>query len=321
MDSSNYMKSIDSLNIAITGARGYVGSAISKYFQAHNTYDNDKYLKIEVLELSRPRFSLADTTDYSFLENIDVLVHCAYDFDQICWEDIVKINVEGSIRLLQAAHQKGIKIIFISTLSAFPGCVSKYGKAKLLIEEAALPLGAMIIRPGLVYDEKPRGMVGAMLAIAKISPLLPLLNGGQQMLYFCHVEDLAAMAYAFSTRELNKRISNRKESSTKEDMPLAPPVALSVALYYTAASEQGLSFREFFNKLAALKEKKVLFLPLPSIIPLSMLKLIESLGFKFRIKSDSLISFMNLNPSVDFSSTRKTGCAFRELDLKTLRKA
>jgi nucleoside-diphosphate-sugar epimerase len=82
---------------------------------------------------------------------VDALVHCAYDFRPKRWPEIHRVNVDGSIALLRAARESGVKrAVFISSLSSFPACRSLYGQAKLEIEAAALELGCAVVRPGLV---------------------------------------------------------------------------------------------------------------------------------------------------------------------------
>ena len=76
-------------------------------------------------------------------------MHCAYDFSLLRREDINHVNVAGSERLFAAAHEAGIgTLVYTSSISAFEGCRSLYGKAKLEIERRAGAYGALVIRPG-----------------------------------------------------------------------------------------------------------------------------------------------------------------------------
>jgi nucleoside-diphosphate-sugar epimerase len=142
---------------AVTGASGYVGSRICNYFSARDW---------TVFELSRrPRqddvsgrfhipFELdAPPSASVFRDNrLRVLIHCAYDFRATQWNTICRRNVDGSSQLLRNAVQGGVEtIVVLSSISAFDGCRSMYGKAKLSIERAAADVDAFIVRPGLVY--------------------------------------------------------------------------------------------------------------------------------------------------------------------------
>src|SRR5438132_3747851 len=124
---------------AITGTSGYVGSCLRDFFEQQGW---------QIRELSRtpaaePRrwtpFSLEDGVVPRALEGVDVLIHCAYDFRPVRWQQIEAINVGGTQRLIEAAQRAQVRrIVLISTMSAFDGCRSKYGKAKLAMERLTL---------------------------------------------------------------------------------------------------------------------------------------------------------------------------------------
>jgi len=145
------------MRIAVTGSNGYVGSKIVDYLRQQGE---------EVFELGRTAskslkkneqfiyFELGKPIYYKSLQGFDVLIHCAYDFKLRKPKDINQINVQGSIDLLKTAKKAGVnKILFLSTVSAFDGCKTHYGKAKLAIEKEAKKIGAIIIRPGLIYGK------------------------------------------------------------------------------------------------------------------------------------------------------------------------
>ncbi len=280
---------------AVTGASGYVGSRIATYLAQHGA---------DIMELSRSgapslpgaramRFTLGDDLSAGSLSNIDVLVHCSYDFSVNDWKDIERVNVEGSAKLLRRAHMDGVPtIIVISTVSAFEGCRSLYGRAKLLIEREALRSGAYIVRPGLVYDDQaPRGMVGALAGLLQVVPVVPLIGGGKQVLYPCHADDLAHLVYILASRR--------------------PPVSTPIV----AATHDGLTFRQILENIARSRGKRRIFFPIPYLPVLGALRAIEAVGVRTRLRSDSLISLVNQDPKVDFSGLDMTGVKFRSLDL------
>src|SRR5262245_43665470 len=93
---------------AVTGAGGYVGGCIKNYFLQHGW---------EVLELTRqPKpgtraaaFRLGADLDPATLAGVKALVHCAYDFDPLRWQEIRAVNVEGARKVFQAAHTAGVE--------------------------------------------------------------------------------------------------------------------------------------------------------------------------------------------------------------------
>src|ERR1700733_1315284 len=118
---------------AITGGNGYVGSCVKNFFTAKGW---------EIFELTRRpkpgsrsfQFQLGDDISPELLSGVTTLVHCAYDFTPLTWDEIAAVNIEGSKKVIQAARTAKVpKIIFISSISAFDGCRSLYGKAKLEI--------------------------------------------------------------------------------------------------------------------------------------------------------------------------------------------
>ena len=147
----------------LTGARGFVGSRLKGYLERAG------WRVIAWTRQPEPgsdavAFRLGQEVKPGLLKGADALVHCAYDFGPRRWEDIAAINVSGSQKLLDAACQAGVRsVVLISTLSAFSGCRSLYGKAKLEIESVAQAIGAHVIRPGLVYSDNPGGMFGRLV--------------------------------------------------------------------------------------------------------------------------------------------------------------
>jgi len=76
-------------------------------------------------------------------------------------------------------------------MSAYRGCRSNYGKAKLLLEEKALQSGGVVVRPGLVWGKHPGGVMGSLISLVEKCPLVPTLAGHPApSQYLVHEEDL-----------------------------------------------------------------------------------------------------------------------------------
>ena len=136
---------------AITGSNGYVGSCVKNYFAARG-WDTFELTRRPKPNTRAAQFKLGDEISPDLLTGVDAFVHCAYDFKPLRWNEIAAVNVEGSRKILEVARHAHIpKIIVISSISAYDGCRSLYGKAKLEIEKIALANGALVVRPGLVY--------------------------------------------------------------------------------------------------------------------------------------------------------------------------
>lgn len=283
------------LKCAITGANGYVGSCIKKAFQEQ---------KDEVYELTRTKapghipFSLEEGVSPQHLKGLDVLVHCAYDFRASRWTDIERINIEGSKRLLRSAAEARIQtMILISTQSAFEGCKSMYGKAKLAIEKMAKKYDAIIIRPGLVYEEKAGGMVGSLNKISRL-PLIPLIGHGKYKLFATHQKDLSKLV---------------TEAAHKEFIIHDPIIA---------AHEEAHSFKDILTILRKASGKSPApFVSLPSSVLWALLRVAEIIRVPLGLRSDSITSLIYQNPNPNFEPTRKTQIAFRPFSAETLKEA
>ncbi len=279
---------------AITGSNGYIGGCMKNYFAANGW---------EILELTRQpkptsraiKFQLGEEISPSVFENAGALVHCAYDFKPLHWREIFAVNVEGSRKILGAARAAKIpKNIFISSISAFDGCRSLYGKAKMEIEKIALDNGALVIRPGLVYGSGPGGMFGKLAAQIRNSSVVPLIGDGSQIQFLVHNEDLCTFIEKFADAKIE-----------------------ITSQILTVANETPWPFKQLLLEIARAQNKKPRFIPLPWRLVWAGLKSAEICGLKLNFRSDSLVSLMNQNPAPDFSANVKIGLICRSFQSKS----
>ena len=257
------------MRIAITGGAGFVGWHLTTQLRA---------MGHDVTHLAR---------SFAIESEFDALIHAAWDFAD------PEVNVGGSMRLFDAAKAAGIpRIVFISSLSAFEGCRSRYGATKLTVEKAVAAIDGCTARLGFVCDDSTRGLSGALKRLAAL-PVIPLPGGGRQNLYTIRAEDLG---------DAFVKILNRCGG---KPLNLAHPEPISLAGILRAfARQQG---------------KRAVFLPLPWRILWAPLRAAESIGLKPKFRSDSLVSLMNQNPAPDFRGLAEYGIAvraFREGNLK-----
>jgi len=281
---------------AITGGNGYVGGCVKDYFTAQGW---------EIFELTRRpkpgarafQFQLGDDLSPELLSGVTALVHCAYDFTPLRWDEIIAINVEGSRKVLQAARAAGVpRIILISSISAFEGCRSLYGAAKLEIEKIALANGSLVIRPGLVYGGLVGGMFGKLAEKIQKSAVVPLAGNGSQIQYLVHNEDLSAFIEKFASGQIE-----------------IPPCVL------TAANERPWPFKQLIFEIARAQGKKPKFIPMPWRLIWLALKSAEACGLKLNFRSDSLVSLNYQNPAPNFSANARVGLVCRPFSLPTLK--
>ncbi|HXF09965.1 MAG TPA: NAD-dependent epimerase/dehydratase family protein [Desulfuromonadaceae bacterium] len=282
---------------AISGSNGYVGGCVKNYFSARGW---------EIFELTRrPKpgtrgmpFQLGQPVSPQLLSGIGTLVHCAYDFQPLRWDEIKAVNVEGSRKILEAARTAGIpKLIYISSISAYAGCRSLYGRAKLEIEKIAADNGALVVRPGLVYGSGPGGMFGKLAEQVRKSSVIPLIGDGSQIQYLVHNEDLSSFLERYASGQVTA--------------PGAGP--------FTAAHPQPWPFKELLREMGRAMGRRPKFVPLPWRLVWLGLKTAETAGLRLNFRSDSLVSLMYQNPAPDFAGNAAVGLACRPFQAETLK--
>jgi nucleoside-diphosphate-sugar epimerase len=288
---------------AITGASGYVGGTIKAYFKRHGwpVYELVHNAGRRGRDRQEPAvpYSLGgelDTRVRSALENCKLLIHCAYDFSLVDWQSIRKVNIDGAIRLLSGAGEAGVeRVVVISTMSAFDGCKSLYGRAKLAIEQEAEKTRSVVVRPGLVFGRSPGGVIGALAKIVSLSRIVPLIGGGHQVLHLAHEDDLCRLIF---------RIAAEKPEATSKPI--------------IGACENGKTLSRVLEVLASAKGREVKFVPVSWRLVAAALRIAETMGLRVGLRSDSVVSLMNLDPNPDFGPTRQLGVKFREFEREAL---
>ena len=269
--------------IAVTGAKGYAGSQIAAYLESQGD---------EVVELVRNpdatslrqqlKFELGTRIDPLEFQSrgIECLVHVAYDFRQIDWDQIRKINYEGSISLFDSFLEGGGKnCCYISTVAAWPGCKSMYGRVKLMTEEAAIKRNFWVIRPGLIRGGSQGGIVGTMLKLVRKFPAVPIIGYGLKCLYPVRTEELSRIVSKFT------RISHDDSSES----------------IIVAAHRQAMSLDEVVREMIQEHHlKRRILIPVPWRLAWLTLKSLEKLGISIGLRSDSVISLMNQDPNPPF---------------------
>ena len=275
--------------VGITGATGYVGSLIERALLESN-YEVVRLVRQPRSNSTDRQYALDGPLSEDLLDGLDSLVLCAWDMRLTDWTEVQAVNIDGSNAILNAADQGSIsRVIFISSMSAFEKCSSNYGRAKLLVEEQVRRIEhGVVVRPGLIYGESSGGMVGALLGIARLSPLLPMVGLGNYKLHTCHVEDLSSLVCSYAAA--------------------APLAATQQPIL--AAEATGRPFKTIVRTLAG---KNLFFIPVPWRLAWLVLRLLESLGIRMRMKSDSLIGLVRSDPAPDFSAQHRLPVTFRPL--------
>lgn len=258
------------MNIAVTGASGYVGGILCRGIDAAGHH---------VLAWSR-RPCPGDWNHYEIKDKpsglpwprVEALVHAAYDFGTGTLKEALSANVIPSIRLLKTANDHGVKhLVFISSISSFEGTRSAYGRAKLAIEKECLAMGGTVIRPGLVWGNHPGGVMGAMERVVKSLPIIPCLTGPQGLRqYLVHEEDLCTAVL---------------------DAAIAPPNPTGRLI--EATNPDPLALKQILNLIARRHHLRRSFLPFPWQFAMAALRAAETFGIKPPFRSDSLTGLVH----------------------------
>jgi hypothetical protein len=150
-------------------------------------------------------------------------------------------------------------------MSAYFGTRQTYGLMKLAVERTALDLGCAVVRPGLVYGESPGGMGGTLRKISRL-PLWP--NFKSAKLFLAHEDDVAQ---AIAT------IIDHYDELSGEAMGLVNAQSFDLPSIFAGLSPE---------------HKRRLSLPVPAVLVMAVLRLLESAGVPFPFRSDSLLGLI-----------------------------
>jgi nucleoside-diphosphate-sugar epimerase len=263
--------------VAITGGRGYLGSILASKFQTAGW--ETTLLVREAREKGEVAFQLGNRITPEVLSEHQAFVHCAYDFKPSSWAEIYQANILGSRFCFEAAIQAGVgRQVFVSSMSAYEGCCSMYGKAKLAVEQEFLPQGVFCVRPGLLWSDESKGMFGKLARAAGNLPFLPLVDGGEQKLALSQAEDLAVGVVNFC--------------QGSDEAPFEAQIT---------AYPELLTFRTILEGLAKQAGRNPRFISVPGWAPLAGLRGAEFFKIPLPFKSDSLVSLLHQNPAPTFS--------------------
>ena len=250
---------------AVTGATGYVGSCIASALAAE--FDVVPMGRNAEDEGIRWQMGAAqDVTAELRSRNVKTLVHSAWDFTHPKAAANWQCNVEGSRRLIAASQAAGVqRLVFISTISAFEGARSEYGKSKLAVEQMVLAAGGTVIRPGLVWGERSGGMFGSLRQQTNKGGIVPIIGDGRYPQYLIHEDDLAAIVLRAAKGEFTGQV-------------------------LTVAHPKPWLLRDLILRMAIEEGKTVKLVGVPWRGIYAALKIAETLGLKIGFRSDSVVS-------------------------------
>lgn len=261
--------------IAITGANGFLGSELTKYFI-------DQGWRVIALVRGSQRFTSTDDIRYveydlstgfdsSVLQQADYLIHAAYSKQGANGSEIFQTNLKAAEQIVTAARAHKLKkMVFVSSMSAHESAESIYGRQKLAIEKLFQGADCAIVRPGLIIGNG--GIVKQMFHFMRSKHMVPLIGGGKQPLQIVAVYDLVKV--------LATIINNRHSG------------------LFTIATPKVYSYKSFYATLSSHFSIKVLFIPVPFNLLMGVFKLTALLHIPMAVGADNLLGLKHLQ-SVD----------------------
>ena len=250
----------DIKKILVTGASGFVGSAIVRLAVSRGLGVRAMARKgtslnlLSGVPLSPDAIVHAEMTDPATLvkavEGVEAVVHCAATTSEMApdLELSRRVNVEGIRSLLEACNQAGVRrFIQMSSQSAHPANPAVYGRTKLEADEclrATRDIDWTILRPSIIYGPQGKGIFAKMLRYCRTLPVIPIPGNGKEEERPIHVDDVASAVLAC----------------------LAEPKTIGKT--YDLGGSEVLEFDDFIRTILKVigKKKMLVHLPLPFLL-------------------------------------------------------
>jgi NADH dehydrogenase len=146
----------------------------------------------------------------------------------------------GAGAVARAANAAGARMVHVSAIGADENSPSRYGRSKAAGEKAVLGAvpTATILRPSVVFGPEDQ-FSNRFAALARVSPMLPLIGGGLTRLQPVYVGDVATA------------VADAVDGKTR-------PGAI-----YELGGPEVLSMREIMEIILRITERKRILMPLP----------------------------------------------------------
>jgi len=150
------------------------------------------------------------------------------------------VQAQGAHTVAQAAAAAGARLIHVSALGANGESTSLYARSKAQGEAAVLGTvpGATVFRPSIVFGPED-DFFNRFACLARVSPALPLIGGGETKFQPVFVGDVA--------QAIAKAAGGQAKGGT----------------IYELGGPETKTFRELMEYVLAVTERKRLLLPLP----------------------------------------------------------
>lgn len=280
-----------SKTIAITGANGFLGQELVRYFSdagwSVRALVRDPSKATDQKNVGYAAYDITKPVADDLLQGVDYLVHAAYVKHDKQHPDAMGLNIKGAEALAANAKRHGVhKVIFISSMSAHDEAVSVYGRQKLAIEKVFDPTTSTIIRSGLILGNG--GIVEEMSAFMRSKHAVPLIGGGKQPLQVVAVYDLV---------QAISRIIERDITGT-----------------LVIATPQVYTYKQFYAALATSLGVKIVYVPVPFNLLLGIFRAAAALHVPLGVGEDNLMGLKMLRSMDSEADIQKLGMTLDPLE-------
>lgn len=281
--------------IAITGANGFVGRALTEYFLDQKWHVVGLVRNPSAGTNPKAEYRKYDITKplpVGSLDGVDYVVHAAYIKLGNQAPDALEINVTGAKRLLAACKDQNVrKALFLSSMSAHDQATSVYGQQKLAIEQLFEGAEGVCLRSGLILGHG--GIVEDMAKFMRTKHIVPVIDGGKQPLQTIAIYDLCHVIEAALVKDIRGTL--------------------------TVATPQIYTYKEFYSVLAKSLRTKVIFVPIPYYALLAAFKVATALHLPLDVGEDNLKGLKQLRSTETSADLRRLSISLDDLRL-TLQK-
>jgi nucleoside-diphosphate-sugar epimerase len=258
--------------VVITGAGGYLGSALCRFF---HTMPACRVVAVSRSEPGHRHYDshvLADVFAQDWAAQVAsgpvTLINCAFDFAAVGTAEPAQRYAVFARNLALLCQAPATRLINVSTMSAFPGCRTDYGREKLFIEELFRERGGTSVRPGLIVSwRRPGAAFLSLIETVRRAKLVPLLTARRSGFYIADLEAVILGIYLLTQLRLNK------------------PHTLSFCY------RERLGLRELLRRIEGRLSLSRLHVPLPWRIAYLLVLAKERLIGRSKVRADSVLDF------------------------------
>jgi len=254
----------NSPSIIVTGAGGFIGSRLVRYFSS-------KGWRVIAMARTEPvfqadkveyvKYDLSEPLDGNVFAGVDYLVHCAYVPNDI------ETNIGGAKRLLTAARKNSLKMtLFLSSLSSRSDAISNYGKQKFAIELLFNTRNDCVVRAGVVLGDG--GLFAQMSGHVRKGKRVPLIDGGDQPMQPIYIDDLMTIIDTILENHLHGN--------------------------FIAADSVPVPYKLFFQTMCEVVGVKPKFVHVPSSVLNIFLSIAEALHVNLPITRENVLGLKNM---------------------------